>query len=361
MATKITERLKASAEQKARTYLSQTDVPAHSLTAALRVPRAIADNFGKSPTKPLRLAQAMDLSPGSSGFRMLCGASIAYGLTEGGYNSEEVAMTALGRRIVAPTREGDDLAAKREAMLTPRVNREFLTKYNGSKLPPNAIARNVLEEMGVPADRASDVFLQIIEGAKDVGFIREVKGQDYVDLDTTPSAAPDEPAPESTSNISTNIISETASIALSSKSGIANSRVFITHGRNRDIVTQLKDLLTFGKFSPVVAAENETASKPVPHKVMDDMRSCGAAIIHVGTETHAIDSDGKEHRFLNQNVLIEIGAAMALYGNKFILLVEKGTVLPSNLQGLYEVRYEGEKLDYEATMRLLRAFNDFRN
>jgi predicted nucleotide-binding protein len=59
-------------------------------------------------------------------------------------------------------------------------------------------------------------------------------------------------------------------------------------------------------------------------------------------------------------VLIEIGAAMALYGRRFILLVEKGATLPSNLQGLYEVRYEGEKLDYDATMRLLKAFNDFR-
>lgn len=51
---------------------------------------------------------------------------------------------------------------------------------------------------------------------------------------------------------------------------------------------------------------------------------------------------------------------MALYGRRFILLVEKGVSLPSNLQGLYEVRYEGAKLDYEATMKLLRAFNEFR-
>ena len=111
---------------------------------------------------------------------------------------------------------------------------------------------------------------------------------------------------------------------------------------------------------PVVAIEQETVSKPVPDKVLDDMRSCDAAIIHVGTDKKMMDVDGKEHKMLNQNVLIEIGAAMALYGRKFILLVEKGATLPSNLQGLYEVRYEGEKLDYEATMKLLKAFSDFR-
>lgn len=109
-----------------------------------------------------------------------------------------------------------------------------------------------------------------------------------------------------------------------------------------------------------MSVEQETVSKPVPDKVMDDMRSCAAAIIHVGTEQRLIDPDGKEHRILNPNVLIEIGGAMALYGRKFILLVEKGVSLPSNLQGLYEVRYEGDRLDYESTMKLLKAFNDFR-
>lgn len=140
----------------------------------------------------------------------------------------------------------------------------------------------------------------------------------------------------------------------------ANNRVFITHGKNLDIVSQLKELLTFGNFAPVVAAEHETISKPVPDKVMDDMRSCSAAIIHVGKEIKLLDQAGAEHVFVNQNVLIEVGAAMALYGRKFILLVERGAKLPSNLQGLYEVRYEGDKLDYDATMKLLKSFNDFR-
>ena len=111
----------------------------------------------------------------------------------------------------------------------------------------------------------------------------------------------------------------------------------------------------------MVALEHETVSKPVPDKVMDEMRSCSAAIIHAGSEQRLMDADGKERKMLNQNVLIEIGAAMALYGRKFILLVEKDMTLPSNLQGLYEVRYAGTKLDYDSTMKLLKAFNDFRS
>ena len=48
---------------------------------------------------------------------------------------------------------------------------------------------------------------------------------------------------------------------------------------------------------------------------------------------------------------------MALYKKRFILLVKDGVKLPSNLQGLYEVRYTGENMDGEATITLLEAIN----
>jgi len=90
---------------------------------------------------------------------------------------------------------------------------------------------------------------------------------------------------------------------------------------------------------------------------MSDMRECGAAIIHVEDELTLLDKEAKEHVMLNPNVLIEIGAAMALYKKRFILLVKDGVKLPSNLQGLYEVRYTGENMDGEATIKLLEAIN----
>jgi len=368
MATKSNGRHGGTTEPK-RKYLSQADVPARGLDQALRVPQAIADNYGKNPTKPLRVAEAIGIQPLSSAFRMLCGASIAYGLTEGGYNSEVISLTPLGRRIVAPTKDGDDFAAKREAFLRPRVVRDFLSRYNGSRLPNAQIGGNVLEELGVPSDRIGDVYNFVVDSARSVGFLRDLKGQMYVDLESTPvtgtegGAATDEPSEESPLPDAPSGSPANDRQAALAPIGAArtNSRVFITHGRNMEIVAQLKEVLTFGGFTPVVALENETVSKPVPDKVMDDMRSCAAAIIHVGSESRYMDADGKEHKLLNQNVLIEIGAAMALYGRKFIMLVEQGATLPSNLQGLYEVRYAGTKLDYEATMKLLKAFNDFRS
>ena len=101
-------------------------------------------------------------------------------------------------------------------------------------------------------------------------------------------------------------------------------------------------------------------SIPVPEKVFEDMRECAAGIIHVMSEGTLKDAEGREVTRINENVLIEIGAAIALYHKKFILLVQKGVKLPSNLQGLYRCEYEGDKLDYEATMKLLKTFNQFR-
>ena len=90
------------------------------------------------------------------------------------------------------------------------------------------------------------------------------------------------------------------------------------------------------------------------------MRSCAAGVIHVGAEGTYFDKDKVEHTKINDNVLIEIGGAMALFGKKVILLVEKGVTLPSNLQGLYRCEYVGDQLDYDATMKLLKTFSQFR-
>ncbi len=138
-----------------------------------------------------------------------------------------------------------------------------------------------------------------------------------------------------------------------------NKRVFITHGSNTKILEEIKEIVSYGQREPIVAQEHETTSIPVPEKVLEDMRTCGAGIIHVAREENLYDKEGNLVPRLNGNVLIEIGAAMALYGRNLILLVEKGIELPSNLQGLYECRYVGDSLDHDATMKLLKAFNEF--
>src|SRR4051812_21634694 len=119
--------------------LAQTDVPSVSLNEALRVPRAIADELGKQPSTPLQVAAAMGMKPTTGFFRTITAAAVAYGLTDAGAYAEKIGLTDLGRRVVAPTTEGDDLSAKRDAVMKPRVTQEFLRKYSGSKWPRDDI------------------------------------------------------------------------------------------------------------------------------------------------------------------------------------------------------------------------------
>lgn len=108
-----------AAEPDSRVNLSQMDVPSFSLEQCLRVPEAIIANYARRPTAPLKVAQAMNIQPKSSNFRMLTGASIAYGLIKGGAQAPLIELQPLAIRILRPTKDGDEVAARREALLKP--------------------------------------------------------------------------------------------------------------------------------------------------------------------------------------------------------------------------------------------------
>jgi predicted nucleotide-binding protein len=303
---------------------------------------------------------------------MLTGAAIAYGLTSGGYNADTISITPLAMRIVRPTSEGDDTAAKREAFLKPRVIREFLQKYDRAPIPRDDIARNVLMEIGVPTDRTAEVLSLIVEGARELGFLQQIKDRTYVDLSSAKAPVEGKAMDTASTNASEKDLGSTVEQAAEPNTpppavvtrppddAARLRRVFISHGKNRALIEPIKKLLLFGEFVPVAEIENQTVSQPVPTKIMTGMRSCGAAIIHVEDERRLLDDRGEVHVELNENVLIEIGAAMALYGERFILVVKEGVKLPSNLQGLLHLRYRGDTLDVNETVTLMEAMKDMK-
>jgi len=352
----------------ARARVSQSDVPAFPIEKALSVARAIGDNYAYKPASPLDVASALGVVPTTGSFRMLTGASLAYGLTTAGWNAGEISITPLGLRIVRPlTDEGDVDRAKREAILIPKIAGEFLRKYDNAALPKNEIAQNVLMTMGVPSERTVEALATIIENAKSVGFLRQINDKTFVDLkgtsitrDTADSAG----AITSERQLEP-IAAGSLEITMPSPSVAADAsrlkKVFITHGKNRALIDPIQKLAAFGDLQAVVSVNSQTASLSVPAKIMEEMRSCGAGIILVENEQTTIDSDGNTQSVLNDNVLIEIGAAMALFGQRFILVVREGVKLPSNLQGLLLLRYKGDTLDVNDTVSLLGAMADMKS
>ena len=265
---------------KKRRYISQTDVPRTTLENALRVPRVLANEYGMDSARPFDVATALDMTPTSGTFRELCGASIGYGLTEGGPNASEVSLTQLGTQIVSPLEDGADRRGIRQAALTPTVVRRFLEKYDGSPLQSETIAHNVLGTMDVPADATQRVHDLILENARFAGFLKVIKDKTYVDLEGS-DRVPATPAPaewiengdDATEGEQDDppVAEVPAAPTLATIPASPARRVFVSHGKNRRVVDQLKELLTFGDFEPVVSVERESVSKPVPKKVMDDI------------------------------------------------------------------------------------------
>jgi predicted nucleotide-binding protein len=356
-----------------RVRVSQADIPAYSLEDALRVPKAIADNYNSKPTTSLNVAAAMNVGPTTGPFRMITGAAVAYGLTIGGGQAPQIELTPLAVRILRPKKEGDDLTAMREAFLKPRVIGQFLRTYDNGALPRRDIAVNVLTgDMGMPVQRAEAVLDMILEGARSLKLTKKIKEKEYVSLEGAgviepedETYDPDEPTDleeaQEQEDLTAGGTKPVVMAPAPEATDQTNKRVFITHGKNQDFIDPIKKVISYGKYEPVVAQEKQSVSKPVPDKVMGLMRSCGAAIIHVDLEKVVMDQNGQEYQILNPNVLIEIGAAQALYGRRFILLVKEGVKLPSNLQGLYEVRYSGDKLDASDAFKLLEAMQDIQN
>ena len=355
--------------------VSQSRCPLFSLEDALRVPRAIKSELAGQANISLLVAKACDMSPTSSQWRLLSSAAVAYGLTTGAYNSKEIGLTPLGSRAVSPLREGDDDLAIREAALVPSLFKELAQKYDQEKLPREDIAYNVISSLGIPSDRVKKAWAIFKSNMEFIGFLQIISGNSFLichpvdeDLPTNVNNSADLEAPaqdelelELPQDVMRRMnITPDSTSASASTSPPAIPNIFISHGKNSStIVGQLKELISYGQMNPIVSIEHETSAIPVPIKVFDDMRSCDAGIIHVNQEEHTL-ADGTVYTQINENVLIEIGAAMALYADRVILLCEKGTKLPSNLQGLYRCEYIGDQLDYASTIKLLKAMQEIR-
>jgi predicted nucleotide-binding protein len=133
-------------------------------------------------------------------------------------------------------------------------------------------------------------------------------------------------------------------------------RIFISHGKNLKILDQVKDVLDLYDIEYEIAIDEETTAIPVPQKVLTSMRRCTAGLMIVSSDT-----DGQQtEALINNNVLIEIGAAFVLYDQRVVLLWDKQLKVPSNLQGLYRCDFEGSELTFSVGTKLAKAMKGFR-
>jgi len=350
---------KPKTETKKKRYATRK-YPKDTLMDSLRVAQSIHDNNADIPYDRLDLAKSLDYSPESSVFRSLITSSRRFGLTSGGSRAEKIALTDLGKSIVAPRRDQEKAEGLKQALYNIDLFRKFFSQFDGYRLPKKDFLKNTLNiDFDIPVQDCDECYDMIINNAKELGVVTKIKDANYIKMsELVPSAPMDVEEGDMEEEIEEDLKGLVAGEEEKPKPEIEFPRVFISHSKNKKIVGQIKEILDFGQFDYRIAEERETTAIPIPDKVFGIMRECNSAIINVSADEQEKRDDGTYG--INQNVLIEIGAAFLLYNKKVILLVDKRVELPSNLQGLYRSEYEGDELTFNTAMKLQKTLSEFR-
>lgn len=347
-----------------RAKVSQLEFPNNTLEAALRIPKAIWDQFAGKSAAPHDIAMAMDLSPTSGTWRNLCGSAIAYGLTEGGYNADEIKLTKLGRRAIASEEEGDDIRARAEAVVRPRLLKMFFERYDRSKFPKDDIAGNVLVGLGLPKERATQAVDILKSNGRFAAIIRDTKTGPFVAMNGAVAGAKQmgEEPPEPVRGIQPSQTDASALVdddASEARDGGAASKMspvlpsgprqlFVAHGKNRKPLEDLKKILDQFKIPYKVALDEPHAGRPISKKVADLMRTCSAGIFIFTMDEKFLKEDGSEVWRPSENVVYELGAGNILWDNKIIIVKESGVDFPSDFRDIGYITFNAGEIANKA-------------
>ena len=330
----------------------QSFMPRVALKEAVTLANALRDDFAGADATPIDLAQSLGRSPSSSAWQFLTGAAVAYGLTTGAYNAATISLTPRGQKLTMPTDEGADGQALFEAALTPDAPKAFYEKYDRNKFPSEIIAKNVLAQLGVPRDRVDEALKIIIDNANQVGILKEVRGNQYIQLRGMSGMNSAIAATESQDdNIDTDELNEADTLSTNAKSAPLDTPqrpkpIFIAHGKDKKPLEQLKVILDQFKIPYRVAVDEPHAGRPISDKVRSLMNECGSAIVIFTSSGEPADPE--KGAVANLNVVFELGAASVLYGDKIIIFKEKDLELPSDFSDLGHISFNKDNLDAKA-------------
>ena len=344
--------------------------PPVPLEIALQIPREVRNSNASRPMQRLLLAEAMNYSPNSSAFRDRIGASVRYGLTQGNYKAEFIALTPLGESITRPRNDHELYTSMREAVRTVQIYNQLLEYFANSRLPTLDFLKNILERepFSVAPAWSDDVAGAFITDARMVGFLRDIGGSPHVVLDSS-TTVPERPLDHEVRASETSDQGEGAGDSVASAStetaehpveppGDPRERpvpmqLFIAHGKNRKPLEQLKRILDDWKVPYLVAVDEPNAGRPISEKVADTMRECSAGIFIFTADDRFNDDEGRTVSRPSENVIYELGAASLLYGRKIVILKEQGVSFPSNFSDLGSIEFEKDALEAKG-MDLLR-------
>jgi predicted nucleotide-binding protein len=325
--------------------------PRHSLNEALKLAQSIEDNNAGKPYDRINLAEALNMSPNSSAFRDLITSSSRYGLTIGGRIADKIALSDIGRSIVSPMTDEQKNENLKLALLHPELFKMVYEHFDNNKIPRRELLINTLKnEFKVVPEDASLCYDIIIENINDYKLATEIKGTSYLQLkrlsylesvnDDESEDVDEELAvkPETPTEIPDEVPEK------KSMEKPENKQIFIAHGKNKKPLEQLVKILDKYKIARVIATDEPHKGRPVGIKVAEEMKRCSSGIFIFTADVETKDTDGNTILQPNYNVVFELGAGSVLYGDKIIILKEKGVELPSDFNEVGRITFEKDNL-----------------
>jgi hypothetical protein len=186
-----------AAKQQTRVEMGADVLPRKALQEVEIVARALHREYaGKSATWD-ELAKVLELGPKSTSTKYLIWSAQGYGLIT--KDGSQYSLSETGRKIVAPTFDGEDTEARVKALLTPSLPSKFYTDYNGHPIPSPQHFPNVLEtRYQVPRERVDEARATIISNAEYAGILKAgTDGHQQISLSGLGITTPALPAPPS--------------------------------------------------------------------------------------------------------------------------------------------------------------------
>lgn len=338
--------------------------PRNSLNESLKVPEVIWNVNAGNPFPIFDIAKKLGRSPTSSTFVNIIRSSQRYGLTNESFSQDltkTISLTPLGKSIVENTPEENVNALKRKVLMIPDMFSTVLTALNGKIIPPSDVFISMLiREKKLVKNDAKSCYSTLMKNINALGLSEDSQGKVYLRINKLGKPA-NAPIEQITEEEKSDTIPEGVLIEKPTPLDIPknNPIVFISHSKNKTIVDQIKQMLSFGKFNFEIAEERETTAIPLSNKIFELMRKCNCAIINISADE---EKKQGETYGINENVLIEIGGSFLHYKKRVILVIDKKLqdILPSILKGLTAIFYEGNELSWSAGMRLQKALTEFR-
>jgi len=229
---------------------------------SLKVPKVIwEENAGNDfalidIASHIQSERGVPYSPTSRSFVELIRSAQRYGLIEGNWHPDvakkKIALSILGRSIVAPTTSSDVNASMRTALETPEVFRNFLGSIDGKIIPQNRVCIDTLiQDYHLPRKDAEVCYKVIMENVQELGISQEQsQGKSWLRLEKlSTSMAQIQKVPPEEGEEETEKASEITTTQAPEKTPEEQiPRVFISHSKNKKILGQIKQMLEFGFF-----------------------------------------------------------------------------------------------------------------